>query len=207
VIVTTPQKLSYVDVVKGIEMFDNLKVPTVALVENMSYFTCGSCDTKHKIFGEGYNDSIKASYGIQNSFEVPIVEEIAKMSDGGTPFVVALPESLDIVQTYSRLAKCVDDEVSNKDHFDVQINYDPKIGKVVCQFSEEHRKEIDPYELRCKCLCAACVDEVDGRQILKPNQVSKDVFPTNLIKKGNYAVAVVWSDGHKSSIYPYERLK
>lgn len=28
-----------------------------------------------------------------------------------------------------------------------------------------------------------------------------------MIKKGNYAVAVVWSDGHKSSIYPYDRLK
>jgi DUF971 family protein len=27
-----------------------------------------------------------------------------------------------------------------------------------------------------------------------------------MIKKGNYAVAVVWSDGHRSSIYPYERL-
>lgn len=33
-----------------------------------------------------------------------------------------------------------------------------------------------------------------------------DVYPTQMIKKGNYAVAVVWSDGHNSSIYPYERL-
>jgi Mrp family chromosome partitioning ATPase len=37
-IVTTPQKLSYVDVIKGIEMFDNLKVPTIGILENMSYF-------------------------------------------------------------------------------------------------------------------------------------------------------------------------
>ena len=38
VIVTTPQQISFVDVVKGVEMFDQLKIPTIAVVENMSYF-------------------------------------------------------------------------------------------------------------------------------------------------------------------------
>lgn len=188
-------------------MFDSLKVPTVALVENMAYFMCGSCDTKHRIFGPGYNESIKTSYGIKNAFEVPIVEEIAEMSDSGTPFVLSLPETLDIVQTYQELAKCVYEEVEKFGENEVEINYDPKSGKIKCQFSENETKEIDPFELRCKCLCAACVDEVDGRQILQPNKVPKDVYPTNMIKKGNYAVAIVWSDGHRSSIYPYDRLK
>jgi DUF971 family protein len=87
------------------------------------------------------------------------------------------------------------------------IKYDPLEGKVICKFADGSEKRIDPLHLRSKCLCAACVDEVDGRQIFKINQCPKDVHPTNMVKKGNYAVAIVWSDGHRSSIYPYERLQ
>jgi Mrp family chromosome partitioning ATPase len=95
--VTTPQKLAYVDVVKGIEMFDSLKVPTIAVAENMAYFTCDNCDEKHKIFGPGYTDRLKDDFGIKYSFEFPIMKEVASMSDNGVPFVLGLPESCDIV--------------------------------------------------------------------------------------------------------------
>ena len=42
--------------------------------------------------------------------------------------------------------------------------------------------------------------------ILKKENIPEDVYPLRVEEKGNYAVAVVWSDGHKSSIYPYKRL-
>jgi ATP-binding protein involved in chromosome partitioning len=67
------------------------------VVENMSYYKCSSCDTKHKLFGLGYTQQLKDSFGIKNSFEVPIIEDIASMSDSGTPFVLTLPESTEIV--------------------------------------------------------------------------------------------------------------
>lgn len=87
------------------------------------------------------------------------------MSDSGTPFVLTLPESLDIVQTYTNLAKTVSEEVEKKISGEGihEVDYDPKLGKIIVKFPDGITKKIDPFELRIKCLCAACVDEVDGR--------------------------------------------
>ncbi len=92
VIVTTPQKLSTVDVVKGINMFGMLKVPTLGLVENMSYFQCEHGTIYHP-FGKGTSDSIQSKYGIPNLFKVPIEESVSHCGDGGTPMVLQYPDS------------------------------------------------------------------------------------------------------------------
>ena len=61
-------------------------------------------------------------------------------------------------------------------------------------------------QLRRACKCALCVDEFTGRQLLDPASVREDVRPTHVQTMGNYAVAVQWSDGHKSSIFAYASL-
>ena len=50
VIVTTPQKLAFIDVAKGIRMFAKLAVPCVAVAENMAFFDADG--KRHQPFGQ-----------------------------------------------------------------------------------------------------------------------------------------------------------
>ena len=69
---------------------------------------------------------------------------------------------------------------------------------------EEHL--LHPATVRRNCRCALCVDEMTGEPRLRPEDVDDKVFPKAMQPMGNYAVAITWSDGHDSSIYPYDRL-
>ncbi|CAG9335494.1 unnamed protein product [Blepharisma stoltei] len=205
VIVTTPQKLSFVDVVKGIEMFDELKVPTVAVVENMSYFECSNCKEKHRPFGLGYKDMLVKQFGIKNSFELPMHSDYSKFGDLGAPVVLVHPPQSSLVETFLEMGRKVMQETETvKNIKNPKVWYSPKDSLIYVEQDKE--LTISPYKLRTSCQCAACVDEFSGVQLFKPEQIPEDVYPLKIEAKGNYAVAVTWSDGHRSSLYPYSNL-
>jgi DUF971 family protein len=207
VIVTTPQKISFVDVVKGIDMFTEMHVPTIAVVENMSYFQCPSCTTKHRLFGPGYINQLVSLYGIKNSVELPMDPELAKYSDSGVPLVLVQPESALLPTIFRSLASKVVTEIElAKGKKLPKVVFDPARGRISTSLETGETYAIGPYELRLACKCAACIDEFSGRQMLKPETVPTDVYPLRIEAKGNYAVAMVWSDGHRSSLYPYTEL-
>ena len=207
VMVTTPQNLSFIDVVKGIQMFDTLKVPIVACVENMSHYICGKCDEKHKIFGTGALRRLQEMYGFKNSFEIPVFEALSAMGDTGIPTVVDEPAGL-ISKIYSDIGSSVVREISRmKFGNKLKPEVDYIEGRGIWVFYEDEEKYISPKLLRSECRCARCVDEFTGAQILDKSSVPDEIYPTDISPMGNYAVSVQWSDGHTSSVYPYEALK
>jgi DUF971 family protein len=121
---------------------------------------------------------------------------------------MTLPEEHTVVKTFLNLANNVEEEVKNleKSTQHPHIRYDTMSSCVIIRTPDGKEKKVKALELRKKCGCAACIDEFTGKKLIKDDLIREDVFPAKIEPKGNYAVAVVWSDGHKSSIYPYTRL-
>ncbi len=74
-------------------------------------------------------------------------------------------------------------------------------------WSDGHASIYPVAYLRRSCRCAACVDELSGRQILDPLKVPEEVRPVEITPVGRYALNIAWTDGHRSGIYTFEYLR
>lgn len=309
VIVTTPQELSFVDVERGVEMFNTVNVPCIAVVENMAYIepaTLTSASTSSKaegngseepsdtdmnslaesfiaelmanddiistktdddmdkveqlaerlvdivekskvggatsgasgvanaaaaqppdriqIFGKGHRDRLASSYGIENTFSIPLLDKIASHGDSGKPFVLENPTS-NVADIYKSLAESVVGEVAKLAEMTItrpSVRYDAKehiitvmdVQPLAAEGDGDAEKiddidvaRVPPAELRRDCRCAACVEELTNKQLLDPASVPDSVHPIGELEQyGNYALSVDWSDGHKS-LYPYRQIR
>ncbi len=266
VIVTTPQELSFVDVERGVQMFDTVNVPCVAVVENMAYLErerenfirdesllmeqfakallrkeglvsdegaavdvakdlveivranlrsdnadgSGEGTEQIRIFGPGHKRRLSEQWGIEHSYSIPLMGQIAQNGDSGTPFILGNPTSPQ-AEIYMQLARSVVSEVSKAKYGKGKGGGRPDViyvsEKHAIQVIERgHESTISPAGLRRGCRCAACVEELTGRQILNPTSVPESIRPLSMSPTGNYALSVDWSDGHRS-LYPYRQIR
>ena len=92
VIVSTPQDLALIDARRGIAMFAKVDVPTLGIIENMSYFECPECGTRSDIFGHGGARHEAERLKVPFLGEIPLHMSIRTSSDAGTPVVDSDPK-------------------------------------------------------------------------------------------------------------------
>lgn len=92
-IVTTPNKLSLVDVHRGLNMFRKLNVPVFGVVENMSYHSCSNCGHRSELFGKSQTDDFLMKIGASKIGEIPMDSEICVGADIGLPVMIQHPHS------------------------------------------------------------------------------------------------------------------
>ena len=208
ILVTTPQELSFIDVEKGIQMFNQLNVETIAVVENMSYFICDNCDKKHQIFGEGALKKIKKQYGLDKNFILPMTPDLTIAGDTGNPIMIT-NSNKEIVNTFQSLAKTVQDHIEEQEKSESEapiIGYQRGHGLTLHYPStQKPPKIITEHTLRSACRCAKCIEEFTGKNIIKKETLEKELEIINLKPIGNYAIGIEWADLH-SSLYPIKQL-
>lgn len=198
VIVTTPQALSLVDVAKGILMFEQVDVPVLGLVENMSHFVCDGCGKEHFIFGSS-SDLLQRRFGLPTLARIPITPGISS-SEAVNHAPVPAP--------IRDLADNLNRELGKRRAADLpkpEVTAVP--GHLHVRWPDGSENLLSNVKVRAACTCARCVNEYTGEAILDPATIPADIQAETIQPLGHYAVSIVWSDGHGSGIFSWDRLR
>lgn len=114
-VVSTPQEVALADARKAFSMFnqENIRVPILGLIENMSYFSPPEMpDKKYYLFGKQGGRRLADNERVNLLAEIPIVESICESGDNGSP--IALDESSPVYKAFINLAHNIQAIVEKK---------------------------------------------------------------------------------------------
>jgi ATP-binding protein involved in chromosome partitioning len=101
VVVSTPSDVALQDARKALEMFHQVNVPVLGIVENMSHFTCPHCHQEIDIFSKGGAERTAKQFDVPFLGSIELDAEIRKGGDTGLPVALAGPDSAKAGQFYS----------------------------------------------------------------------------------------------------------
>ena len=93
IVVTTPQLVSLADSRRAIAMYRKLNIPTLGVIENMSFFSCPSCHHEADIFCHGGGERMATDLDVPFLGRLPMYQPIREGSDTGVPLMISEPES------------------------------------------------------------------------------------------------------------------
>ena len=232
VVVSTPQDVSLKIARRGLRMMEQVSVPILGVIENMSGFTCPSCGTVTHIFHQGGGEAIAREIGVPFLGKVPLDPDVVDCGDEGRPLIHAAPGS-PAAEAYRRIAAALarTDDASAGIATPFSWSLADGAGKpapglaapggpadrlaaldhdghgLVLRWADGVDQRLAMRDLRLQCRCAQCRDEVTGAALLDPAVVPLDIRVTRIWSVGNYALGLAFSDGHDTGIYTLKALR
>jgi len=232
VVVSTPQDVSLKIARRGLRMMEQVNVPILGIVENMSGFTCPSCGTVSHIFHQGGGEAIAQELGVAFLGKVPLDPTVVDCGDTGLPLVKAAPDS-PAAGAFRQIATALVGAGATARGIAIPFNWEVAEGTgkpasasassdgpaevltaldhdaigLNLRWADSHQQHLAPRDLRIACRCAQCRNEVTGAQMLDPASVPRDIRLTRIWSVGNYALGLAFSDGHDTGIYTFKSLR
>ena len=94
IVVTMPQQVSLADSRRAIRMYQKLNIPTLGVVENMSYYACPNCHHETDLFGHGGGEALARDMNVPFLGRLPVYQAIREGGDAGVPLVISEPGSV-----------------------------------------------------------------------------------------------------------------
>jgi ATP-binding protein involved in chromosome partitioning len=207
IIVSTPQDLALIDARKGLGMFRKVDIPVLGIIENMSYFLCPKCNERSEIFGYGGAHAEADKLGIPFLGEIPLHMDIRAKSDTGQPIVASEPDS-----THAQIFR----EIAAKAWTELEAaqgarSNPPELKLSVAKDTLQVAFEGGPpVELTAEMLRVMSPSaEVQGHSAEQRVTVGRkrNVKINELRPVGNYAVRLVFDDGHDTGLYTWSYLR
>ncbi len=104
IVVTTPQQVATEVARRGVQMFTEVGVAVLGVIENMSTFICSKCGQEESLFGEGGGEELARDSGVPLLGRLPLNGIIREQTDAGRPPVIADPEGA-VAQRYREIAR------------------------------------------------------------------------------------------------------
>lgn len=83
IIVSSPQDLVSMIVSKAANMAQMMHIPVIGLIENMSYFVCPDCGSKHEVFGKSHIDEVAKNFNYHVLGRIPFDPKLSALCDRG----------------------------------------------------------------------------------------------------------------------------
>jgi ATP-binding protein involved in chromosome partitioning len=211
-IVTTPQDVALRIARKGLRMFQQVNVPILGIIENMSGFVCPNCHTVHNIFKTGGGEKAAKEMAVSFLGAIPLDPRMVEAGDAGKP-LVALDKESPGAKAFEIVAKNLAAQISIVNYNESQVKNRPKEMHLHDQtppkivWDDGAILEYDARALRLACPCAACRDEMTGTRTLREQDVPLDIKVAETRPVGRYGQNLVFSDGHASGIYVNDLLR
>jgi len=207
IIVSTPQDLALIDARKGLNMFRKVDVPVLGIVENMSTFVCPRCGARSDIFGHGGAELEAQKLGIPFLGGVPLHMAIRETSDAGLPIVATAPDSAE-ARAYREIAVTAWEQLQQSR---LARGAPPRLElsaggrELSVAFDEGRPFSLSAEMLRVMSPSAEVQGHAPEQRVTVANK--RHVRIKDLKPVGNYAVRIVFDDGHDTGLYSWQYLQ
>ncbi|KIC75184.1 Protein mrp-like protein [Neochlamydia sp. EPS4] len=211
ILVTTPQEVALMDVRKAMDLFYQMKIPIIGVIENMSYYQISPNLKRVYPLGQGGGGRLAKEAGFSLLGQIPISSEISHSGDkGNSLFEEKTPDAQAISKIFINLAKKVMEqlvEIKKRETAEVEKFFQKDPATFTLQWSDGLMADFYLSDLQRRCPCAGCIEKSVENKV-GDKKTNRDELRVSTIERvGHYALRIYFTSGCNQGIYTFSFLR